>query len=90
MKPNDKYDKPRRANILQHLMEYQFKMVDKTMLDTLNDDRWKFNWTLSRKQRGEFENYAIPVIKKVFRCNKAKAQTTFEWFYEHFGLRLKG
>lgn len=89
MKPSDKYDKPRRANIIPHLMEYQFKMVGKTMVDTLDDDRWKFNWTISRKQKAEFAKYAIPVLRKVFRCNKAKAITTFEWFYAHFGLRLK-
>ncbi len=89
MKLNEKYNKPRRANIMQHLMEYQFKMVGKTMVDTINDDRWRFNWTLTRKQRGEFEKYAIPVLKKVFRFNRTKAQTTFNWFYEHFGLRLK-
>ena len=90
MKITEKYNKPRRANIMQHLMEYQFKMVGKTMVDTLSDDRWKFNWTLTREQYKEFEKYAIPVLKKVFRFNRSKAQKTFDWFYEHFGLRLKG
>ena len=85
-----KYDKPKRATMIQHLLEYQFKMVGKTFIDTMDDDRWKFNWTMTRKQKEEFKKYAVPALKKVFRCNTKKATLTFEWFEETFGLRLKG
>jgi hypothetical protein len=83
-----KYDKPRRENMIQHLLEYQFKMTGRTMMDTLNDDRWYYNWSMTSEQHAEFHKYAISVIKKVFRCNKAKAQVTYDWFDLNFGLKI--
>jgi len=59
------------------------------MMDTLDDDRWYYNWTVTREQRMEFEKYAISVIKKVFKCNRTKANITYEWFIENFGLKIK-
>jgi len=79
-----------RANILNHLMEYQLDMVGKTMLNTLNDDKWYFNFTMTRAQLEQFHAYAIPLIKKTFHCNKGKAEETFQWFRQNLGLRLKG
>ena len=79
-----------RANILNHLMEYQLNMVGKTILDTLDDDKYFFNWTMTRAQLEGFHAYAIPLIKKTFHCNKGKAEETFQWFRQNLGLRLKG
>jgi len=93
MKPSKdhtkKYDKPRRENMIQHLLEYQFKMTGRTMVDTMDDDRWYYNWKLTKEQQGDFYKYAIPVIKKVFRCNRTKAEATFYWFSENFGLKTE-
>lgn len=82
--------KPTRANMIYHLLEYQFNIVGKTYEDTIKEHRWKTEWTITEAQLEQFRDYAIPLIKKVFRCNKSKAQGTFDWFQEHLGLRIDG
>ena len=81
--------KVNRANITRHLIEYQLDMVGKRMVDTLDDDMWYFNWTMTPEQHEEFKRYAIPLLKKIFKFNKAKAESTFGWFDMQFGLRIK-
>jgi hypothetical protein len=81
--------KVNRANITRHLIEYQLDMVGKRLVDTLDDDMWYFNWTMTQEQHDEFKRYAIPLIKKIFKCNKARAESTFGWFDMQFGLRIK-
>ena len=78
-----------RANITRHLIEYQLDMVGKRLVDTLDDDMWYFNWTMTQEQHEEFKRYAIPLIKKIFKCNKSRAESTFGWFDMQFGLRIK-
>lgn len=78
-----------RENITRHLIEYQLEMVGKSMLDTLDDDKWYFNITMTPEQHEEFKRYAIPLLKKTFKFNKGKAEKTFQWFDLQFGLRIK-
>jgi hypothetical protein len=78
-----------RTNIATHLVEYQLAMIGKTIEEAKKDDMWFFNWTITQKQADELKSYAIPLIKKVFRCNKSKAERTFSWFNLQFGLRVK-
>lgn len=82
-------DKVNRANITRHLIEYQLDMVDKRLVDTLDDDMWYFNWTMTQEQHEEFKRYAIPLLKKIFKFNKKRAEQTFDWFNLQFGLRIK-
>jgi hypothetical protein len=81
--------KVNRENISKHLIEYQLAMVGKSMMDTLDDDKWYFNITMTQEQHEEFKRYAIPLLKKIFKFNKAKAEQTFDWFDLQFGLRIK-
>ena len=81
--------KVNRDNITRHLVEYQLEMVGKSMLDTLDDDVWYFNITMTSEQHEEFKRYAISLIKKIFKCNKRRAEQTFGWFNLQFGLRIK-
>lgn len=78
-----------RLNIADHLVEYQLNMVGKTMAEALKDDMWFFNWTMTEEQHQQFRAYAIPLLKKVFKFNKKKAEETFGWFNLQFGLRIK-
>lgn len=78
-----------RANITRHLIEYQLDMVGKRLVDTLDDDMWYFNWTMTQEQHEEFKRYAIPLLKKIFKFNKGRAESTFGWFDMQFGLRIK-
>lgn len=84
-----KQNKINRTTISKHLVEYQLKIVGKTLEDTLSDDKWYFNWTLTPKEHEEFKSYAIPLLKKIFKFNKSKAEQTFDWFNLQFGLRIK-
>ena len=78
-----------RTNISKHLVEYQLNMVNKTLEDTLSDDLWYSNWTMTPEEHKVFKAYAIPLLKKTFKFNKAKAESTFGWFDLQFGLRIK-
>lgn len=84
-----KKNKINRINISNHLLEYQLNLVGKQMIDMLEDDKWYFNWTLTSLQKEQFKAYSIPLLKKVFKFNKTKAENVFSWFYEQFGLRIK-
>jgi hypothetical protein len=78
-----------RTNISEHLVEYQLKMVGKTFSDVENDEEWYYTNTMTEEQHEEFKRYAIPLLKKIFKFNKAKAEQTFQWFDLQFGLRIK-
>lgn len=86
--PGGKPNKVNRINIGDHLLQYQLDIVGKTMADALKDDMWFFNWTITEEEYLQFKAYAIPLIKKVFKCNKGKAEETFSWFNLQFGLRM--
>ena len=81
--------KVNRTNISEHLVQYQLKIVGKTMLDVENDEKWYYNNTMTEEQHEEFKRYAIPLLKKIFKFNKGKAEQTFQWFDLQFGLRIK-
>jgi hypothetical protein len=78
-----------RSNIMRHLIEYQLDIVGKRLVDTLDDDKWYFNWTMTSEQRIEFNKYAIKTMKKVFKFNTSKAKENTNWFNNQFGLRIK-
>ncbi len=84
-----KKQKINRTNITKHLIEYQLAIINKTLVETFDDDNWYFNWTITRQQQKEFKKYAVPLLKKTFKFNNRKAYANFEWFYVQFGLRIK-
>lgn len=84
-----KEDTINRVNITKHLVKYELEMVGKTLLDTLDDDLWYFNNPMTRNQFVQFKSYAIPEIRKVFKCNKRRAENAFAWFRKRYGLRIE-
>jgi hypothetical protein len=78
-----------RANVSSHLLEYQLNMVGKSMSDLIDDDKWRFNITMTSEQLEEFTHYSVKLLQKVFRFNRQKATDTFEWFRMQFGVRIK-
>lgn len=78
-----------RANVADHLIRYQLAMIGKTIEEARQDDMWYLNWTMTTEQYEQFKKYAIPLLKKVFKFNKSKAEQTFDWFNLQFGLRIK-
>lgn len=75
-----------RENVSEHLLEYQFNILGKTMVNTIAETEWKTKWKLTKKQKEVFKLYALGVLKKVFRFNGAKARETYEFFDKNFGL----
>jgi len=81
-------EKITRENFAEHLAKYQLEMVGKTWEDALADQWWFSNITMTHEQFDEFMKYALPLAKKVYRCNKGKAQRLLDWFNLQFGLRI--
>jgi hypothetical protein len=75
-----------RINVTEHLLEYQFNILGKTMGNTITETSWKTDWKLSKKQKEAFKSYALGVLKKVFKFNGGKARENYEFFDEKFGL----
>lgn len=78
-----------RKNIGSHLFDYQLEMIGKTRVDIIDDDRWRFNNTMTLKQLEEFKEYSINLLQKTFKYRKQKAVDTFEWFRMQYGIRIK-
>jgi len=78
-----------RTNINDHLIEYQLNMVGKTTEDAKKDEMWFHNFTMTTPQHDMFKSYAIPLLRKIFKFNKGKAEQTFRWFDLRYGLRIK-
>ena len=77
-----------RTTITDHLIEYQLKMIGMNVEDALKDPEWYNDWTMTSEQHDEFKAYAIPLLKKVFKFNTTKANSTFSYFNLQFGLRI--
>lgn len=78
-----------RTNITEHLLEYQLNMIGKTIEEAKKWDDWYTKWTMTSKQHELFKAYAIPLLKKIFKCRKERAEGTFAWFDLGWGLRIK-
>ena len=78
-----------RTNIQTHLIEYQLNMIGKTIEEAQQLEDWYHQWTMTSKQHELFKSYAIPLLRKIFKFNKGKAEETFQWFDLGYGLRIK-
>ena len=77
-----------RTNIADHLVDYQLNMVGKTIAEAMKTENWFSKWTMTDEQHDQLKAYAIPLIKKIFKCNKKRAEGIFGWFDLQFGLRI--
>jgi hypothetical protein len=78
-----------RENIGEHLVDYQLEMVGKSIQEAHMTKEWYSKWTMTEEQHEAFKAYALPLIKKVFKCRKERAESTFQWWDLQFGLRIK-
>jgi hypothetical protein len=81
-------EKITRDNITNHLNDFQLKMIGKTRDEVIDDPEWFHNNTFTREQLTDFNVYALPLIKKVFKCNTNRAKYLLGWFNLNFGLRV--
>lgn len=82
-------EKITRVNISEHLVEYQLNLIGKTSKQALANSNWYNEWTITENQIKFLRSYAIPLLKKIFKFNKAKAEETFLWFLLQYGLKIK-
>ena len=78
-----------RNTVAEHLMDYQLRMLGKSRIDLIEDDRFLFNNTMTQEQLLEFKKYAIPLLQKVFHFRREKAELVFHSFRDLFGVRIK-
>ena len=78
-----------RETISEHLIDYQLDMIGKSIQEAHMTKEWYNKWTMTQEQHEEFKAYALPLLKKVFKCNKSRAESTFDFFDLQFGLRIK-
>lgn len=81
--------KPNRQNISEYLLEYQLSLIGKTVKDAIEIGDWKKAWYFPKEDAEKFRIYSIPLIKKVFKCNRKKAEDTLNWFNLQFGLKTR-
>ena len=81
------YPKINRTNIARHLLEYQLNMIGKTTVDAEKIDNWFDKLTITEIEYEFFKSYAIPLLRKTFKFNTKKAESTFAWFNLQFGLK---
>jgi hypothetical protein len=77
-----------RETIADHLVDYQLNMVGRTIAEAIKTEKWYSKWTMTDEQHEQFRAYALPLIKKIFKCNKKRAEDIFGWFNLQFGLRI--
>jgi hypothetical protein len=81
-------EKITRDNITSHLIDFQLKMIGKTRDDVKDDQEWYHNNTITREQITDFNVYALPLIKKLYKCNTNRAKNILGWFNLNYGLRV--
>lgn len=77
-----------RENISDHLLDYELGMIGKSTQEAIMTKEYYNKWTITQEQYDEFRVYAIPLLKKVFKCRKERAESVFAWFNSQFGLKI--
>jgi hypothetical protein len=52
-----------RENVSEHLLEYQFNILGKTMANTVTETEWKKEWKMTKKQKEIFKGYSLGLLK---------------------------
>lgn len=81
-------EKVTRDNLSMHLVEFQLKMIGKTIMDIKDDPEWYHNNTMNVEQLTDFNVYALPLIKKVLKVSNQRAKEILAWFDLGYGLRV--
>ena len=77
-----------REEINRKLVSMQMEMIGKTYQDAMDTPEFWRVYTLTTEQTEAWRKLAIPLIKKTFKCNKARAEMTLGMFELNLGLRI--
>jgi hypothetical protein len=78
-----------RDTITDRLISFELSLIGKSMSEITTDQLWYLHNSLTSIQYSLLKGYAIPLLRKIFKFNKAKANSTFDWFYTVYGLKIK-
>lgn len=81
--------KPNRNNISEILFEHLIFLIGKNVKDAIDNPNWRKEWTISTKLYEQFKKYAIFTLKKVFKCNRTKAENSFNFFWLTYGIKIE-
>lgn len=77
-----------REAINRKLVAMQMEMIGLTYEDAMNTPEfWKI-FTLTTQQRETWYKQALPLVKKTFKINAAKAKSIIDFFELTLGLRV--
>ena len=76
-----------REEINRKLVTMQMEMIGLTYQDAVDTPEFWRVYTLTTEQTEVWRKAALPLIKKTFKCNKTRAQSTMGWFELNLGLR---
>mgnify|MGYP002263597127 CR=1 FL=1 len=72
-----------------YLATHQGHQVMTLVTMMMNESKSNFHMIPSGILDAQAKAMGIPLIKKIFKCNKRRAEQTFDWFNLQFGLRIK-
>jgi phage baseplate assembly protein gpV len=77
-----------RQNISEHLLEKQLSLIGKSVKDALEADNWRTEWSWTEQNAKDLRKYAIPLIRKTFKCNNKKVNSIYDFFLLNFGIKV--
>ncbi len=80
-----------KNNLLEHLINKMFEIINvdenyQNLIETKNKN-WFQDHSWNKEQEESFKEYALPLIKKVYKLNKDLANNNYYWFLLQYGLR---
>lgn len=77
-----------REEINRKLVSMQMEMIGLTYEDAMNTPEFWRVYTLTTEQTEEWRKKALPLVKKTFKINTAKAKSIIAFFEATLGLRI--
>lgn len=77
-----------REEINRKLVSMQMEMIGLTYEDAMNTPEFWRVYTLTTEQTEEWRKKALPLVKKTFKINTAKAKSIIAFFEAKLGLRI--
>jgi len=77
-----------KETINDHLIDYQLKMIGKTIDEAIKTKEWFSKWTMTQEEHEKFKKYALQLIKITLKSSKVRTEKIFSWFNLEFGLRI--
>lgn len=78
-----------RETIGLYMFYDQMETIGKTPMDVFDNDRWRFDFTITREQYNDFHKRSTKLLAKIFKVRREKVENIFQWYWMMFGVRIK-